>query len=90
MSSTSTAFEEVVDLKEPFVMEKMPGYRPSSRKEFDQAGDDLATASYPFITEATADPHATIEQLLSKKSRSLRTKPTPSYSKPLALKAPIN
>ncbi|GJY54599.1 hypothetical protein Tco_0446263 [Tanacetum coccineum] len=85
-----TAFEEVENLKEPFILEKMTGYRPSSGKEFDQAGDDLATASYPFITEATADPYATMEQLLSKKPRSLPTKPAPSYSKPSSSKAPIN
>ncbi|GJU32991.1 hypothetical protein Tco_1176580, partial [Tanacetum coccineum] len=28
-------FEEVADLKEPFELKKMPGYRPSSKKEFD-------------------------------------------------------
>nr|GEU69161.1 hypothetical protein [Tanacetum cinerariifolium] len=51
------AFEEVANLKEPFVFEKMP---------------------------------AIVEQLLSKKPRSLRTKPARSYSKPSSLKAPIN
>ncbi|GJY19300.1 hypothetical protein Tco_0390791 [Tanacetum coccineum] len=85
-----TTFEEVIDLKEPFVLEKILGYHPSSRKEFDQAGDDLATASYPFITKATVDLYVIVEQLLSKKPRSLHTKPAPSYSKPSSLKAPIN
>ncbi|GJX70470.1 hypothetical protein Tco_0307641 [Tanacetum coccineum] len=28
-------FEEVADLKEPFELKKMPGYRPSLKKEFD-------------------------------------------------------
>ncbi|GKC49870.1 hypothetical protein Tco_1072615, partial [Tanacetum coccineum] len=44
-------FEEVAKLKEPLVMEKMVGYRPSSKQEYDQAGDDLANAkrSYPFF-----------------------------------------
>ncbi|GJW05352.1 hypothetical protein Tco_1564208 [Tanacetum coccineum] len=78
-----------IDLKDPFVLEKMPGYRPSG-KEFDQAGDDLATTSYPFIAEVTIDPYATVEQLLSKKPRSLRIKPASSYSKPSSSKAPIN
>ncbi|GKD68988.1 hypothetical protein Tco_1323078 [Tanacetum coccineum] len=85
-----TAFEEVVDLKEPFILEKMPGYRPSSGKEFNQAGDVLAIASYPFIAEATVDPYATVEQMLSKKPRSLQTKLAPSYSKTSSSKAPIN
>nr|GEV23280.1 hypothetical protein [Tanacetum cinerariifolium] len=42
------AFEEVVAIKEPFVLDKMSGYRPSSKKEYDQAGDALENASYPF------------------------------------------
>nr|GEZ45351.1 hypothetical protein [Tanacetum cinerariifolium] len=44
------AFEEVAKLKEPFVMEKMVGYRPSSKQEFDQAADDLTNASGPRIS----------------------------------------
>ncbi|GKB60219.1 hypothetical protein Tco_0916405 [Tanacetum coccineum] len=43
------AFEEVAKLKEPFVMEKMACYRPSLKQEYNQAGDDLANASYPFF-----------------------------------------
>ncbi|GJT09984.1 hypothetical protein Tco_0857026 [Tanacetum coccineum] len=38
-------FEEVSKLKEPFVMDKMVGYRPSSKQEYNQAGDDLVNAS---------------------------------------------
>ncbi|GKE22509.1 hypothetical protein Tco_1434021 [Tanacetum coccineum] len=59
-----TTFEEVAALKEPFDLEKMPGYHHSFKKDFDQAGDDLVTASYPFIAEATADPYASLEVLL--------------------------
>ncbi|GJY56814.1 hypothetical protein Tco_0455929 [Tanacetum coccineum] len=58
-------FEEVATLKEPFELEKMYGYRPLSKKEFDQAGDNLATASYPFLAEATADLYSPLEKLLS-------------------------
>ncbi|GJV64917.1 hypothetical protein Tco_1475745 [Tanacetum coccineum] len=53
-----TAFEEVVTLKEPFELEKMHGYCPFLKNEFDQAGDNVATASYPFLVEAIADPYA--------------------------------
>ncbi|GKC40456.1 hypothetical protein Tco_1052840 [Tanacetum coccineum] len=67
------AFEEVAKLKEPFVLEKMPGYRPFLKEEYDRAGDDMANASYPFLTELTADLYASVEQLLSKKLRSLRS-----------------
>ncbi|GJS91672.1 hypothetical protein Tco_0774308 [Tanacetum coccineum] len=66
-----TAFEEVAELKKPFVLEEMSGYCPSSKKEYDQAGNDLANASYPFLAELTADPHAYVEQLLSKKPQLL-------------------
>nr|GEV32234.1 hypothetical protein [Tanacetum cinerariifolium] len=60
------AFEGVAKLKKPFVLEEMPDYRPSSKEEYDRAGNDLADASYPFLAELTADPHASVEQLLSK------------------------
>ncbi|GJR76063.1 hypothetical protein Tco_0088428, partial [Tanacetum coccineum] len=65
------AFEEVAKLNEPFILEKMPGYRTSSKKEYDRAGDDLANASYSFLSEFTSNPYASVEQLLSKKPRSL-------------------
>nr|GEW26622.1 hypothetical protein [Tanacetum cinerariifolium] len=64
-------FEEVAAIKEPFVLEKMPGYRPSSKEEYDQAGDALANASYPFLAEYVVNPYASLEQLLSKKPPSL-------------------
>ncbi|GJX56082.1 hypothetical protein Tco_0285979 [Tanacetum coccineum] len=70
------AFEEVAKLKESFVMEKMAGYRPSSKQEYDQAGDDLANASYPFLSKYVNDPYASLEQLLSKKLECLRSKPS--------------
>ncbi|GJV52926.1 hypothetical protein Tco_1448667 [Tanacetum coccineum] len=52
-----SALEEVAALKEPFELEKMHGYCPLSKKEFDQASDNLATASYPFLAEIIADPY---------------------------------
>nr|GEW94127.1 hypothetical protein [Tanacetum cinerariifolium] len=62
-----TTFEEVADLKKPFVLEEMTGYRLSSKEEYDRAGNDLADASYPFLAELTVDPYASVENLLSKK-----------------------
>ncbi|GJZ63189.1 probable manganese-transporting ATPase PDR2 [Tanacetum coccineum] len=76
-----TAFEEVAALKEPFKLEKMPGHRPFLKKEFDQAGDNVATASYPFLAEAIANPYTPLEVLLSKNPRSIRSKSAPSQSK---------
>ncbi|GKC53528.1 hypothetical protein Tco_1076273 [Tanacetum coccineum] len=68
------AFQEVAKLKEPFVMEKMAGYHPSSKQEYDQAGDDLANASYSLLFKYVNDPYASLEQLLLKKPESLRSK----------------
>ncbi|GJU42610.1 hypothetical protein Tco_1195567 [Tanacetum coccineum] len=59
----------------------MPGYRPLSKNEFDQAGDNLATASYLFLKEVVADPYAPLEVLLSKRPKSLHSKSDPSQSK---------
>nr|GEV26155.1 hypothetical protein [Tanacetum cinerariifolium] len=47
---------EVAKLKDPFVMEKMAGYRPSLKQEYDQAGDNLANASYPFYLNMSMTP----------------------------------
>nr|GEV38087.1 hypothetical protein [Tanacetum cinerariifolium] len=81
-----SVLEEVANFKEPFVLEKMSGYRPSSKEEFDRAGDDLANASYPFLVELTVDPYAFMEQFLSKKPLSLRLNLSSSHSKPLSSK----
>ncbi|GJZ65545.1 hypothetical protein Tco_0622241 [Tanacetum coccineum] len=61
------AFEEVADMKEPFDLTKVKGYRPSCKKEHTKAGNDLGTATFPFLSEAIANPFAPIEALLSKK-----------------------
>ncbi|GJZ97108.1 hypothetical protein Tco_0669442, partial [Tanacetum coccineum] len=73
------SFEEVAKLKEPFSMEKMVGYRPTSKQEYDQAGDDLANASYPFLSKYVNDPYASLEQLLSKKPESLPSRSSLSF-----------
>ncbi|GJY36871.1 hypothetical protein Tco_0422249 [Tanacetum coccineum] len=39
--------------------------------EYDRAGEDMANASYPFLSEFTSNPYAFVEQLLSMKPRSL-------------------
>ncbi|GJX53174.1 hypothetical protein Tco_0281543 [Tanacetum coccineum] len=64
-----TTFEEMAALKEHFDFEKIPGYRSSSKKRFNQAGDDLATTFYPFISEATA--HVPLWKSFSRRSQSL-------------------
>nr|GEW72991.1 xylulose kinase-1 [Tanacetum cinerariifolium] len=74
------AFKEVAKLKEPFVIEKMVGYRPSSKQEYDQAGDDLENASYPFLSKYVNDPYASLEQLLSKKPESLCSNPSYNWN----------
>nr|GEV12559.1 hypothetical protein [Tanacetum cinerariifolium] len=82
-----TTLEEVAAMKEPFKLKKMPRYRHLSKKEFVQAGDNLATDSYPFISEVIADPYTPLEVLLSKKPKSLQAKIISLKSKPLSLQA---
>ncbi|GKE48807.1 hypothetical protein Tco_1480065 [Tanacetum coccineum] len=62
----ATKLIQVASLEGPSVLEKMPGYRSSSKDEFDRAGDGLANASYPFLVKLSADPFAPVEQLISK------------------------
>nr|GEW89360.1 hypothetical protein [Tanacetum cinerariifolium] len=68
-----TTFEEIARLKEPFVFEKMPGYRMSLKDEYDRAREDMAKASFPFLSEFTSNPYEYVKQLLSIKARSLRS-----------------
>ncbi|GJT90655.1 hypothetical protein Tco_1079500, partial [Tanacetum coccineum] len=62
------------------------GYQPSSKEEYEQAGNALANASYPFLAEYVANPYASLEQLLSKKPPLLRPTFSGSRSKPLSPK----
>ncbi|GKD75505.1 hypothetical protein Tco_1333787 [Tanacetum coccineum] len=80
------AFEEVATMEEPFVLENMSSYRPSSKEEYEQASDALANASYPFLAEYLANLYALLEQLLSKKPPLLRPTFSGSRSKPLSPK----
>ncbi|GKD86041.1 hypothetical protein Tco_1357195 [Tanacetum coccineum] len=70
------AFKEVAGMKEPFDLAKVRGYRPSYKKEHTKAGNDLANATFPFLSEV-ADPCTPIKALLSKKPKSLQC-PTPT------------
>ncbi|GJW59451.1 hypothetical protein Tco_0108786 [Tanacetum coccineum] len=66
------AYEQVVDMKEPFDLSKVKGYRSSYKKDHTQASNDFATATFPWLDEFVADPSAPIEVLLSKKPPSLQ------------------
>ncbi|GJU89692.1 hypothetical protein Tco_1302115 [Tanacetum coccineum] len=65
-------FEKVVNIIEPFDITKVKGYRSSYKQEHTRAGNELATATFPFLTDVVADPHASVEALLSKKPRVLQ------------------
>ncbi|GJU46515.1 hypothetical protein Tco_1203781 [Tanacetum coccineum] len=71
------AFEQVANMKEPFDLSKVIGYRSSHKKNHTQANNDLATATFPWLNEFVADPSAPIEDLLSKKPPTLQ-RPAPS------------
>nr|GEW28127.1 hypothetical protein [Tanacetum cinerariifolium] len=70
-------FEEIAKLKEPFILEKMPSYRMSSKDKYDQAEEDMANASFPLLSKFTSNPYASVEKLLSIKPRSLRSSRAP-------------
>ncbi|GJS83028.1 hypothetical protein Tco_0749569 [Tanacetum coccineum] len=55
------AFEQVARMKEPFVLSKVKGYLPSYKKEDNQAGNDLAIDTFPWLSEFVADPSAPVE-----------------------------
>ncbi|GKG57628.1 hypothetical protein Tco_0587226, partial [Tanacetum coccineum] len=61
------AFEQVTDMKEPFDLSKVKGYRSSYKKDHTQANNDLATAIFPWLNEFLVNPLASIEALLSNK-----------------------
>ncbi|GKC67881.1 hypothetical protein Tco_1100479, partial [Tanacetum coccineum] len=67
-----SSFEQVADMKEPFNLSKVKGYFPSYKKEHTQAGNDLATATFPWLSEFVSDPSKPIEVLLSKKPSTLQ------------------
>ncbi|GJV76591.1 hypothetical protein Tco_1508175 [Tanacetum coccineum] len=75
------ALEEVVSMKEPFDLTKVKGYRSTYKKEQIQAGNNLATATLPFLSEVIADPFASVKSLLSKKPQTLqRPAPTRTFA----------
>ncbi|GKB97542.1 hypothetical protein Tco_0983679 [Tanacetum coccineum] len=65
------AYEQVADMKEPFDLSKVKGYRSSYKKDHTQANNDFATAAFPWLDEFVVDSSAPIEVLLSKKPPSL-------------------
>ncbi|GJX28521.1 hypothetical protein Tco_0236600 [Tanacetum coccineum] len=65
------AYEQVADMKEPFDLSKVKGYRSSYKKDHTQASNDFSTATFPWLDEFVADPSAPIEVLLLKKPPSL-------------------
>ncbi|GKC38827.1 hypothetical protein Tco_1051211 [Tanacetum coccineum] len=53
------AFEEVANMKEPFDITKVKGYRPSYKQKHTKAGNEFATATFPYLADVVADPYAT-------------------------------
>ncbi|GJV92245.1 hypothetical protein Tco_1540058 [Tanacetum coccineum] len=72
------------------VMRRVCWFPDLSRRPYSMASDELAIASYPFITEAFANLYASLEELLLKKPRSHRSKFASSQSGPLSSKTLIN
>nr|GEW01916.1 hypothetical protein [Tanacetum cinerariifolium] len=56
---------------------KLVGYHSSYKKEYTQASNDFATATFPWLDEFVVDAASSIDALLSKKPSTLQ-KPAPS------------
>nr|GEV12895.1 hypothetical protein [Tanacetum cinerariifolium] len=91
------AYEQVADMKEPFDLSKVKGYRSSYKKDHTQASNDFATVTFPWLDEFVADPSAPIEVLLSKNPPSLqrhapsRTQvPFPTFQRATPSSAPVS
>jgi RNase P protein component len=69
-----TTLEEVAATVKPVELSEIAYYRATHKAEYDHASNLLAAAEYPFLVDATKDPMALVETLLSKKPR--RVKPT--------------
>ena len=69
-----TTLEEVAVTGMPVELSEVAYYRATHKAEYDHASNLLAAAEYPFLVDATKDPMASVETLLSKKPR--RVKPT--------------
>nr|GEZ89728.1 hypothetical protein [Tanacetum cinerariifolium] len=67
-----SALEEMAATKKPVDLSKVECYRPSDEEEYNKAGNAFVTTEYPFLIEATRDPSTALEDLLSKKPRSLK------------------
>ncbi|GKB30738.1 hypothetical protein Tco_0870139, partial [Tanacetum coccineum] len=52
---------KVADIKEPFDLFKVKGYRPLYKKEHTQAGNELATATFSWLLEFVVNPSAPIK-----------------------------
>ncbi|GJY12391.1 hypothetical protein Tco_0381700 [Tanacetum coccineum] len=72
------ALELVADMKDPFNLSKVKGYRPSYKKEHTQAGNDLAIATFLWLSEATPSsapasnimfPHAAVSSVKPQSSQ---------------------
>nr|GEU57179.1 reverse transcriptase domain-containing protein [Tanacetum cinerariifolium] len=61
------AYEQVAEMKDPFDLATMKGYRFLYKKDHTQASNELATATFPWLDEFIANATTPIKALLSKK-----------------------
>nr|GEW86690.1 hypothetical protein [Tanacetum cinerariifolium] len=74
------AFEEVANMKEPFDITKVKGYRSSYKQDLTKDVNEFATATFPYLADVVIDPHASVKILFSKKPHILQhLVPTRTY-----------
>nr|GEV86232.1 hypothetical protein [Tanacetum cinerariifolium] len=66
------AFEEVANMKEPFYIMKVKGYRSAYKHEHTKVGNEFANVTFPYLADVVVDPHAYVKVLLLKNPRFLQ------------------
>ena len=72
-----TTLEEIAETGKPVILSKVPYYRTSHGKEYDDASNAFASADFPFLSKVTQDPDASVKKLLSQKPNRIRP-PSPT------------
>jgi outer membrane murein-binding lipoprotein Lpp len=64
-----TTLEEIATTGKPVDLSKVPYYRSTHEREYENASNALAAAEYPFLREATKDPTTSVDALLANRPR---------------------
>jgi hypothetical protein len=72
-----TTLKEIAETGKTVILSKVPYYRTSHGKDYDDASNAFSSADFPFLSKVTKDPEASIKKLLSKKPNRIQP-PSPT------------